>query len=152
MILVGDNEQLQSIEAGGSFRGIIQRTGYVELAEVRRQHIDWQKQATVEFSGKESRQRKPLKCTRTMDTSTSSRRARSQGSDAERWAEQQLSKQKHETSLMMAYTNKDVHDLNQEARQYRKLYGELRGPEHTFMTEKGREEILCRRPDHLPQK
>ena len=51
VILVGDNEQLQSIEAGGSFRGIIQKTGYVELAEVRRQHVDWQKQATVEFSG-----------------------------------------------------------------------------------------------------
>ena len=39
VILVGDNEQLQSIEAGGSFRGIIQRTGYVELAEVRRQQV-----------------------------------------------------------------------------------------------------------------
>ena len=38
---------------------------------------------------------------------------------------------------MMAYTNKDVHDLNQGARQYRKLHGELRGPEYTFMTEKG---------------
>ena len=38
---------------------------------------------------------------------------------------------------MMAYTNRDVNELNQGARQYRKLYGELRGPEHTFMTEKG---------------
>ena len=61
VILVGDNEQLQSIEAGGSFRGIIQRTGYVELAEVRRQHVEWQKQATVEFSGNSEQAEKALK-------------------------------------------------------------------------------------------
>jgi hypothetical protein len=38
---------------------------------------------------------------------------------------------------MMAYTNKDVADLNLGARQYRKLVGELRGAEHTFITERG---------------
>jgi hypothetical protein len=52
------------------------------------------------------------------------------------WAGQQ-SKQKNQTSLMMAYTNKDVHELNQGAREQRKLHGELRGPEYTFWTEKG---------------
>ena len=122
VILVGDNEQLQSIEAGGSFRGIIQRTGYVELAEVRRQHVEWQKQATVEFSGNKEQAEKALEMyhhhghIHELQT-----RQDAKYQMLKEWAEQQhLSKQKHETSLMMAYTNKDVHDLNQGARQYRK--------------------------------
>lgn len=54
------------------------------------------------------------------------------------WAEHQAEhKPKHQTSLMMAYTNRDVGELNQGARQYRKIHGELRGPGYTFMTEKG---------------
>jgi Ti-type conjugative transfer relaxase TraA len=139
VILVGDNEQLQSIEAGGSFRGIIQRTGYVELAEVRRQHIDWQKQAIVEFSGNREQAEKALEMYHDHGH-IHELQTRQDAKDRmlKEWAEQQqISKRKHETSLMMAYTNRDVNELNQGARQYRKLYGELRGAEHTFMTEKG---------------
>ena len=139
VILVGDNEQLQSIEAGGSFRGIIQRTGYVELAEVRRQHVDWQKQATVEFSGNKEQAEKALLMYHDHGHIIELQ-SRQDAKDQmlKEWADQhQLSKQKHETSLIMAYTNKDVNELNQGAREHRKMHGELRGYEHTFMTEKG---------------
>ena len=138
VILVGDNEQLQSIEAGGSFRGIIQRTGYVELAEVRRQHVEWQKQATVEFSGNSEQAEKALRMYH-HHGHIHELQTRQDAKDQmlKEWAETTISKQKHQISLMMAYTNKDVNELNQGAREHRKTHGELRGYEHTFMTEKG---------------
>jgi Ti-type conjugative transfer relaxase TraA len=34
LVLVGDPEQLQAIEAGAAFRGIIEKNGYVELTEI----------------------------------------------------------------------------------------------------------------------
>ena len=51
VILVGDNEQLPPIEAGGAFRGIIERTGYFELSTIQRQKEEWQKEATALLSG-----------------------------------------------------------------------------------------------------
>ena len=35
-ILIGDTEQLQTIEAGAAFRVIAERTGYHELTGIRR--------------------------------------------------------------------------------------------------------------------
>lgn len=37
LVLVGDSQQLQAVEAGGAMAGIMQKTGFVELTEVRRQ-------------------------------------------------------------------------------------------------------------------
>ncbi|TXH33438.1 MAG: Ti-type conjugative transfer relaxase TraA, partial [Rhodospirillaceae bacterium] len=41
VVLVGDPQQLQSIEAGAAFRSIHERHGGVEIHEVRRQREDW---------------------------------------------------------------------------------------------------------------
>jgi len=46
VVLVGDPEQLQAIEAGAAFRSIAERHGAYELTTVRRQHQDWQRDAT----------------------------------------------------------------------------------------------------------
>ncbi|MGV3455846.1 Ti-type conjugative transfer relaxase TraA [Sphingomonas sp.] len=46
LVLVGDPEQLQAIEAGAAFRSIAERHGSVEITEVRRQREDWQRDAT----------------------------------------------------------------------------------------------------------
>jgi len=51
LILVGDDRQLQSIEAGAAFRGICERVGCVSLTGVQRQQKDWQKQATRLMAG-----------------------------------------------------------------------------------------------------
>ncbi|RZI45609.1 Ti-type conjugative transfer relaxase TraA, partial [Rickettsiales endosymbiont of Peranema trichophorum] len=45
VVLVGDPRQLQAIEAGGAFRGILERVGHVHLSEIRRQKENWQKEA-----------------------------------------------------------------------------------------------------------
>src|SRR6185437_8437733 len=42
VVLVGDPQQLQSIEAGAAFRSIHERHGGAEIDEVRRQSEDWQ--------------------------------------------------------------------------------------------------------------
>ncbi|HXW21923.1 MAG TPA: Ti-type conjugative transfer relaxase TraA, partial [Rhodomicrobium sp.] len=42
VVLVGDPQQLQSIEAGAAFRSIFERHGGAEIGEVRRQRDDWQ--------------------------------------------------------------------------------------------------------------
>lgn len=50
VVLVGDPQQLQSIEAGAAFRSIHDRHGGVEIHEVRRQHEDWQRDATRDLA------------------------------------------------------------------------------------------------------
>jgi Ti-type conjugative transfer relaxase TraA len=50
VVLVGDPEQLQAIEAGAPFRGIAAQAGMVELNEVWRQKLGWQKEATQQLA------------------------------------------------------------------------------------------------------
>ncbi|WP_284948253.1 Ti-type conjugative transfer relaxase TraA [Acidisoma cladoniae] len=49
LVLVGDPEQLQPINAGAAFRAIADRIGFAELEAVRRQGEAWQRQASVDF-------------------------------------------------------------------------------------------------------
>ncbi|MCB8878392.1 Ti-type conjugative transfer relaxase TraA [Acidisoma silvae] len=49
LVLVGDPEQLQPINAGAAFRAIAERIGFVELGAIRRQTEDWQRKASVDF-------------------------------------------------------------------------------------------------------
>ena len=46
LILVGDPEQLQPIQAGRPFKDIAQETGAARLSEIRRQRQEWQRQAS----------------------------------------------------------------------------------------------------------
>lgn len=50
VILVGDTRQLQSIEAGGAFRAIIERHGAAEVKTIRRQTNAWQRQASADLA------------------------------------------------------------------------------------------------------
>src|SRR5690606_33955587 len=50
VVLVGDPQQLQSIEAGAAFRSIHDRHGGVEIHEVRRQREDWQRDTTRDLA------------------------------------------------------------------------------------------------------
>src|SRR3546814_3481968 len=46
VVLVGDPEQLQAIEAWAAFRAVTERHGWAEITEIRRQCEDWQRDAT----------------------------------------------------------------------------------------------------------
>lgn len=50
VVLVGDVEQLQAIEAGAAFRSIAERHGAVEITEIRRQSEEWQRDATRQLA------------------------------------------------------------------------------------------------------
>jgi Ti-type conjugative transfer relaxase TraA len=52
VVLVGDPQQLQSIEAGAAFRSIHERHGGAEIREVRRQRKDWQRDATRDLANR----------------------------------------------------------------------------------------------------
>jgi Ti-type conjugative transfer relaxase TraA len=50
LVLVGDPEQLQPIEAGAAFRAIADRIGYAELETIYRQHEQWMRDASLELA------------------------------------------------------------------------------------------------------
>jgi Ti-type conjugative transfer relaxase TraA len=50
IVLVGDHEQLQAIGAGAPFRAVAEEIGHAELSEIRRQRVDWQREASVAFA------------------------------------------------------------------------------------------------------
>jgi Ti-type conjugative transfer relaxase TraA len=50
LVLVGDPEQLQAIDAGAAFRAVAERHGAIEITQVRRQQIDWQRDATRQLA------------------------------------------------------------------------------------------------------
>ena len=50
LVLVGDSEQLQPINAGAPFRAIAERVDSAGLMEIRRQKVDWQRGASVDLA------------------------------------------------------------------------------------------------------
>ncbi|AVH45665.1 Ti-type conjugative transfer relaxase TraA [Agrobacterium tumefaciens] len=50
LVLVGDPEQLQPIEAGAAFRAIADRIGYAELETIYRQRLQWMRDASLDFA------------------------------------------------------------------------------------------------------
>lgn len=50
LVLVGDPEQLQPIEAGAAFRAIADRIGYAELETIYRQHEQWMRDASLDLA------------------------------------------------------------------------------------------------------
>ena len=50
LVLVGDPEQLQPIEAGAAFRAIAERIGYAELGTIYRQREQWMRDASLDLA------------------------------------------------------------------------------------------------------
>lgn len=50
LVLVGDTEQLQPIEAGAAFRAIADRIGYAELETIYRQREQWMRDASLDLA------------------------------------------------------------------------------------------------------
>src|SRR5271157_4756326 len=137
VILVGDNEQLPPIEAGGAFRGIVQRTGYFELATIQRQKEAWRKEATALLSGDSG------KVAQALDTYREKGRIIAEPTlDAAKarlvsaWA-QHTTRNPDTSTLILAYTNQDVFELNAKARDYLKATGMVSATERPIQTERG---------------
>jgi Ti-type conjugative transfer relaxase TraA len=140
VVLVGDPEQLQAIEAGGAFRGIAAQVGAVELTEIWRQRVDWQKEATQD-----------LAAGRTVEALGAYGHAgwiqaastRSEAREALLAAWQQDGREHpRESRLMLTYTREDVRQLNARARELRGAAGELE-PGEVIQTERGAREFAA---------
>ena len=138
VVLVGDPEQLQAIEAGAAFRGVLKESGYTELTQVRRQRHDWQREATGKLASARTaealsayeREGSVLQ----FETRDAARRAL-----IERWA-QDGGAHSDSSRIMMAYTRDDVRALNELARAWRVERGEL-GRSESIETERGMREL-----------
>ena len=121
LVLLGDTEQLQAIEAGAPFRAILSTAGAAHLNEVRRQKELWQRTATKEFStGATARALTGYSdkgFVRGHETADEARAAM-----LESWAR---SVARGDSVLMLAHSRKDVQELNELAREMRKGRGEL---------------------------
>jgi Ti-type conjugative transfer relaxase TraA len=134
IVLVGDPQQLQAIEAGAAFRALVERAGCVELIDIRRQHSAWQREATVELAqgNVENALRRYEKNNHIHNFDT--REAAKQGV-VEMWNDARLN-EPDKTHIMLAYTRDDVKDMNEKARTLRQEQGEL-GKDHRIQTERG---------------
>ena len=123
VVLVGDPELLQAIEAGAAFRAIAERVGSVEITEVRRQHDVWQQQATRELAtGRTAAALERYEAAGMVaghDTLEAAKAAVVAGWDAVRRARPEASQ------IILAYRRDDVRDLNEQARAVRRAAGEL---------------------------
>ena len=134
VVLVGDPEQLQAIEAGAAFRALAERHGAAELGEVRRQLEGWQREATRELATRRTGVALDRYEAAGMvvghATQNEARAALVAGWAAER------QESPNESRIMLAHTRADVAALNALARDELRAAGEL-GTEYQVATERG---------------
>jgi Ti-type conjugative transfer relaxase TraA len=134
VVLVGDPEQLQAIEAGAAFRAIAERVGAVEITEVRRQREAWQQAATRELAtgrtGDALARYEAAGMVKGHATLDDAKAAMIAGWEAARQEAPEA------RQIMLAYRRVDVRDLNERARAVRQAAGEL-GTDYRVQTERG---------------
>jgi Ti-type conjugative transfer relaxase TraA len=123
VVLVGDPQQLQAIEAGAAFRSIHERHGGAEIGEVRRQQQDWQRDATRDLaSGKIGHALKAYRSHGMVHEAQTREQAR--GDLIERWNhDRQASPDK--SRIILTHTNNEVRALNEAARERMRAAGDL---------------------------
>jgi len=114
VVLVGDPEQLQAIEAGASFRSIAERHGAVEITTIRRQSEDWQRDATRQLAtGRTDEALAAYEEAGRVHAAETREAAR--GDLIDRWNKD---RQAHPniSRIILTHTNDEVRELNEAAR------------------------------------
>lgn len=123
VILVGDHQQLQPIQAGGAFKAIQERIGAADLAGIRRQREQWMRQVVRDLAnGKTAQALVALDKEGRLHIADDAVGAKADL--LSQWAESSRPVQER---LMLAGTNQDVTDLNALARHFLKAEGRLEG-------------------------
>jgi Ti-type conjugative transfer relaxase TraA len=123
VVLVGDPQQLQSIEAGAAFRSIHERHGGVEIHEVRRQREDWQRDATRDLATGRTGHAIHAYDDHGMVHSAETRE-QARGDLIDRWdRERQASPDS--SRIILTHTNVEVRELNEAARDRMREAGDL---------------------------
>lgn len=123
VVLVGDDRQLQPIEAGGPFRAMTQRLGAARLTVIERQYEEWMRDAVRQFADGDARggltqyalaERLHIE----KDRDAALRRLISE------WATRRT--QHLPDSVILASTNDEARKLNRAAQAARRKLGELK--------------------------
>jgi len=140
VVLVGDPEQLQAIEAGAAFRSIAERHGAAEITEIRRQREDWQKEATRAFATGRTAEALDAYATHGMVHAADTREA-ARAELVDRWNRDRQA-EPDKTRIMFTHTNAEVRELNQEARERVRASGEL-GEDRTVAADRGERDFAA---------
>src|SRR5579885_234482 len=134
IVLVGDPEQLQAIEAGAAFRSIAERHGAVEITEIRRQREDWQHDATSALAtgrtGDAIGAYEQRGMAHVAETREQARAALIDGWECDRRAAPDASR------IILTHTNAEVRELNELSRGRLRALGEL-GDDLRLTVERG---------------
>jgi Ti-type conjugative transfer relaxase TraA len=134
VVLVGDPEQLQAIEAGAAFRSIAERHGSVEIADIRRQREDWQRDATRHLAT--GRTGEALHAYDEHDrVHAAETREQARASLVDRW-DRDRAAAPDATRIILTHTNDEVQALNRAARDRMREAGQL-GEDVTLRAERG---------------
>jgi len=134
VVLVGDPEQLQAIEAGAAFRSIAERHGAYELTHVRRQKADWQRDATRWLATERTDQAIEAYAEHGAVHAAETREA-ARADLVERWDRDRLASP-GDSRIILTHTNDEVQALNALARRQMRESGDL-GEEVAIKTERG---------------
>jgi Ti-type conjugative transfer relaxase TraA len=134
VVLVGDLQQLQAIEAGAAFRSIHERHGGAELGEVRRQREDWQRDATRDLAnGKTGHALQAYRSRGMVHEAQSREEAR--GDLIDRWDRDRQAAPER-SRIILTHTNDEVRALNEAARERMRAAGDL-GDDVRLAVERG---------------
>ncbi|MDU6070882.1 MAG: Ti-type conjugative transfer relaxase TraA [Bradyrhizobium sp.] len=134
VVLVGDPQQLQAIEAGAAFRSIHERHGSAEIGDVRRQREGWQRDATRDLAtGKVGHALEAYRAHGMVHEAESRDQAR--GDLIDHWdRDRQASPDR--SRIILTHTNDEVRILNEAARERMRAAGDL-GDEVGVTVERG---------------
>jgi len=121
IVMLGDPQQLQAIEAGAAFRGIVEREGCLKMGDVRRQEIDWQREATKMLAIGKVDEALQAYSKEKLILSRNDRPSAIE-SMVSIWSS---NLKLDETQIMLAHRKSDVKDLNKQARGVLKRLGVL---------------------------
>jgi Ti-type conjugative transfer relaxase TraA len=134
VVLVGDPEQLQAIEAGAAFRAIHERHGGVEITNISRQRSDWQRDATRHLATGRT-----AEAIRIYDEQghihAAGTREQAQSDLIDRWAGDRLAIP-DASRIILTHTNDEVRALNLAARERLRQAGAL-GEDINIHAERG---------------
>jgi Ti-type conjugative transfer relaxase TraA len=134
VVMVGDPQQLQAIEAGAAFRAAAERHGAVEIASIRRQQVDWQREATRELAtgrtGEALGRYEESGYVHVAETREAARAALVDAWDRDRQAKPDASR------IILTHTNDEVRALNEAVREKVRASGNL-GEDVELKVERG---------------
>jgi hypothetical protein len=134
VVLVGDLQQLQAIEAGAAFRSIHERHGGAEIGEVRRQRQDWQRDATRDLANRKAGHALEAYRSHGM-VHEAPTREQARGDLIERW-DRERQAWPDQSRIILTHTNDEVRALNEAARERMRAAGDL-GAEVGVAVERG---------------